>query len=135
MGFIIFSVDRSELRQDQNKNRRLWLIDQLYHNSIKFKIIDGCYEGVTEQSYLVSDIHEGFVKEVCNITKQDCYLKVDDNKNSEVINKHGDSVSIGLFQNVAKVTAESLQAYTKDGDNYWVASKKLYPKPSYKSWV
>ena len=135
MGFIIFSVDRSELRPDQNKTSRLWLIDELYHNNIKFKIVDGCYEGKTEKSYLVSDIHESFVKSVCDITKQDCYLKVDNNKNSEIVNKYGDSVAIGLFQNVTKAVAESLSAYTKDGDNYWIASKEIYPKPAFKSGV
>jgi hypothetical protein len=132
MGFIIFSVDRSELRPDQNKVSRIWLLEQFCVHDIKYKTVEGCYQGSTETSYLVSDTHEAFVKSVCDITKQDCYLRVDNNKNSEIVNKYGDSVSIGLFQNVNKATAESLRAYTKDGDEYYVASKDLFPRPSFK---
>lgn len=135
MGFIIFSVDRSELREDQNLTSRSWLVDQLTNAGIPFQMLNGCYEGRTEKSYLVADIQESIVKKICEITKQDCYIKVDNNKNAEIVNKWGDAISIGLWQQVTRSVAESLSGYTKFRNDYYVASTTLYPRPAYKSGI
>ena len=135
MSFIIFSVEKNCNSDENNRQATSSLAGILSCNNVNFKFVTGCYKNTFESSCIVSAAHEGLVAEICQLFNQDCYLKVDDNRNASLVFCTGDVASVGLFQNVAKSVAESLPNYTKDGNSYWVASKELYPKPAFKSFL
>ena len=135
MSFIIFSVERIYRDYKANERAVIAVMGLLSANQVNYKTVDGCYGNTQEVSFLVQATHEKLVSDICKLYDQDCYLKVDNNRNACLVFPNGEETSVGLFQNVAKSVAESLPNYTKDGSNYWVASKELYPKPSFKSGV
>lgn len=135
MSFIIFSVERINRDYKANERAVITAINLLSQNNVNFKTVEGRYGGSSEVSFLVAATHERLVADLCKQFDQDCYIKVDDNKNSSLIYPSGDETPIGLFQQVTRSVAESLPNYTKDNDNYYVASTKLYPRPSFKSGV
>ena len=133
MSFLIFSVERVNLSHDQQYIANSSVCSILSLNQVNFKRVNGCYANHTEQSYLVSAVHEKLVAELCSLYNQDCYLKVDDNRNAVLVFPSGEETSIGLWQGVGKAVAESHANYTEHCGHYYVASKDLLPKPSFKS--
>lgn len=133
MSFIIFSVSRINYDRETQNQADLTAVSILSVNKVNFKHVNGCYGNYAEQSYLVSAAHEKLVSEICKLYNQNCYLKVDDNRNASLVFPNGEETSVGFWQGVCKSVAESHANYTEHCGHYYVASKELLPKPSFKS--
>ena len=148
MGFIIFSVHQAQLDRDTNNFNQSKVAKLLDSVCVGWEYVAGCYKGIHEGSFLVANNEnsEDMVQSLCDLFNQESYLKVDNNKNTSLCSwkelgegefTYFDRVesSVGLFQQVCRSIAESLGNYTRHGDNYYVASKDLFPRPSYKGGI
>lgn len=122
--FIIFSVTNK-----CNKGTRAELhanteaVQFLESDNIAFKVVDGCYKGETETSYLVHARHVKFVEVLCRAFDQESYLLVDAYRNAVLVYlKDGKREDIGQFQRADRDTALAQDGYTYDPvlEQHWV---------------
>lgn len=72
---IIFSTYRLENSEQINKLNFKIISKLLDRKGVSYKIVEGSYNGIKEQSFLVLSKHEVLVKELCRQNAQECYLR------------------------------------------------------------
>jgi hypothetical protein len=116
--YVIFASDFPE-----NKTREI-----LADRNIPFKVLQGKYKGINEISYIVpmgSDIYPTGI-----LDKQESmlFLGVNENGNrkAELVFIDGvtSDMDLGFFTEVTKEQAENSEAYTRDGDKYFICQER-----------
>lgn len=132
--FTILSASRSELTAELNAERSDLLERQLAARDLSFKRVEGSYKGEREISFLVltpDDRAESLVLRLARRYGQESVLHVDANRYAALLFLHPDvggpdvsSVSgVGFWRSAAQAEAESLEAYTRDGADYYITSE------------
>jgi len=113
---FIISAELSTLSKAENKDRTASLIKLLHSLRLPFKIADGMYEGVAEQSlYIVAEnTYNSVIKNIANEYEQHSYMRIYSDGHAELVyvnaaNK-GEVQSIGVFTKV--FSKDNLKAYT-----------------------
>lgn len=103
-------------------------VAELYRLGVEFfTICQGCYKGKIERSYLVSAHHFEKVRPVLSSFNQESVLFLDNQRSAWLLKREDDyrhsfnSVYLGEFRAIAKTQAAGKEAWTKIGDNYFVA--------------
>lgn len=78
----IFTSYREDYTVDENQRRFKTFQDILKVNDVSYKVVSGCYKGVSELSVIVDASHETLVKRLCVDFKQDSYLFSDSDRTS-----------------------------------------------------
>lgn len=120
----IFSVtkdDHGTLSEYIKSNKVFVTLTKL---DIDFKFLNGHYKGSDEVSILVAanDTTKELVTEICKDYKQDCFLFLDEDRNSFYIEPDSQkSVYIGKFKSINKMALKGLDYWTFDpeGNTYW----------------
>jgi hypothetical protein len=132
---IIFSVFQSDKTNEVNRFNHNKALTFLTQNGVKYVEVDGCYKDSIEQSILISINHEAVANLLCNIYKQECYLKVDGNGNASLVYSNGSKIgysssNIGVWQQVTESVARSKDAYTHHRGSFYICDTINHPTPS-----
>lgn len=118
---LIFSVEKTELTDRENMVATAEVEDTLTSSDIPYNKVEGCFDGVTEQSFIVSANYEGRVKEYCQAFNQDSYLLIDANGTAALFTSEGKHITeLGRLVKVSESEAKQQQAYTKVNEEYYV---------------
>lgn len=132
--FTILSASRSELTPELNAERSAMLERQLAARDLSFKRVEGSYKGTRETSFLVltpDDNAESAVTRLARRYGQESVLHVDANRYAVLLFLTPDmggpdvaSISgVGFWRSAAQSEAESLEAYTRDGTDYYITAE------------
>ena len=114
-GFLIFSVfstKNDHLLNNINSNKNEDILQDL---NIPFKRVKGCYKGILEFSYVISNKYENEVLQIAQDFNQESILQVDELGNSILRYIKNNSIEkIGKFIEVDKIIALKENSYTYD---------------------
>lgn len=118
MSFIIFSVFEKNQSNKLNIQSHAWVIAYLKQYNIPHKEVNGVYLETSEKSILVLPDNEDFVIDICKIYEQECYLYVNDLKQSFLRYPDGTEKFIGIWRNVQ---SNNYDSYTESEGRYYTA--------------
>lgn len=79
------------------------LKDNLTISGISFIVSHGVYNGITEQSIIISTRYEELIRRLCIDSKQECYLKVDCDSSCYLVDPRTTKETyIGIWKEVSK---------------------------------
>jgi hypothetical protein len=86
---LIFSVARKELTPEVNRQRHFDVMDFLDSREIPYYMVQGCYQGVQEQSLMIDGSHRDYVVDICERYDQECFLEQDANGQVSLVYPNG----------------------------------------------
>jgi hypothetical protein len=111
--FFVLSAERDNLSSRDNLYRTHELEGILNELEIPYKIVEGHYNGLREDAFVVvGHGYEAIVSKLARDFDQECYLRVDENRQARLVFPQG-SESIGKWQEHVGAT-NGLSNYTKD---------------------
>lgn len=110
--FFIISAERSSEFSLVNELNTAALESHLRAFGASFKRVQGCYKGVTEESFLVVG-SEKLAAHLRDTFNQECYLVVDENRRAFLQYPTGPGVAVGTWMEHHGARA-GLEAYTVD---------------------
>jgi hypothetical protein len=121
MSKLIFSVFQASENKATNIANTRKAMNYMKQNKVSFKVVQGCYKGSKEVSFVVPFGQIWEVLKLARIFKQESFLELD-NHNNAVLNYLNEEkrVRIGKITPVSKEEALSSEAYTKSGKVYLV---------------
>ena len=115
-GFIVFSVFQSNMAEAYNINKTQSVLRDMRLAGVRHKEATGVYKGIQEMAIITDSIHECAVINICAQHNQECYLYVDENRNSYLKYPHGETY-LGKWHSTSKLFA---------GDAYAEVGNKIY---------
>jgi len=117
---ILFSAYQNDLSESTNIINHGKVLDDLDFLKIQPKVLIGCYKGNKELQILVTAKHEGNVLIFCDKYNQECYLKLDEDRNAELIFMNDEeSQQLGKLVNVGATKPSSDYTYDKESNSYF----------------
>lgn len=116
---VIFSVDQAGLSEDYNAKSRALALVALKNAGIKVKVVDGCYKGSPEISFVVENTLGNFatVKKIATEYNQESILLRDIQGHATLFDlKTHSPIDLGYLSAVDKDTALKQDAWTYDND-------------------
>ena len=118
--FVLIALNNDTIAEDKTILRSLGL---------DFKLVEGVYNGVAENSYRVKFSNVEQLADLARIAKthdQESILIVDQERNAKLVYLDGrvdDRVELGTFQNVSELEAKQATSYTYEVDKgyYYLA--------------
>lgn len=134
--FIVLSASRAELTPELNAERSALLERQLQARDLSFKRVEGAYKGQREISFLVltpDSNAEALATRLARRYGQESVLAVDANRAAALLflrpDVGGEDIAsiepIGYWRSAAQAEAESLDAFTRDGSDYYITTPAL----------
>lgn len=124
------AIISAELENNEDNARNTEALkDKLDALGFIYHAVFGCYEGVTEESFLVNlgtdaRFHKQNASEVLRLGclfQQDSLLFIDNEENAELVFcESGEKQNIGTFTCVCEENAKAQAAYTKIGERYFI---------------
>lgn len=127
--FYVFSVQRSELSEEENRGRVGFVRTWLKRAGIRAYPVVGRYKGEEESSFIVFDNTPGsdemrrHVLNIANLYEQESILHVDANGLAYLYSSTGALLStLGMWREIPAEQAAQLEAVTQTADGrYWSA--------------
>ena len=123
----ILSVKQAHLTDKSNNRADQEARIYFKAHGISYKVVNGCYKGVTELSYVVNAAHAVQVRELAARYNQDSVLFLDSDRSAflRYLDSFDHEVYIGQFKSTSAQIALGRDAYTHDetADLYYVVDK------------
>lgn len=124
--FIILSAELDTLTELENNRRTANLASCLRELNLNHKVIEGCYKGSTEISFLVTFKNEdeyNTIKDFGLVNfSQDSILVRNYKGEASLVYGNGNTVSLGKFKQVSEEEATKQDAFSKVDGNYWIVA-------------
>lgn len=121
--FLILSAERADWLRDANKGRTDMLREQLGARELKFREVEGCYNGKCETSFLIvaprGELGPEYrlVLQLARRYGQEAVLLVDANRAAHLVQLHGNHEHIHHIGRWEQIDSEQVHlelAYTRD---------------------
>ena len=122
--YLIFSVYNKNLTELDNAINHRAVLSTM--EGMGVLEAQGVYLGDAEQSFIISADHEQFVKDVCKIYEQECYLKAETHwhglRKASFVYPDDTTEFMGYLRSVSEQRAKASDGYTyrADIDTYWI---------------
>lgn len=124
--FYVFSVQRAELSEEENRGRVEFVTAYMHKARIPFVRVCGRYKGEDETAFLVldpsGDMLRAYVQNLARLYEQESILFVDANSRAALYSSEGAKLAeLGTWREVPASVAASLDAVTEFQGRYWSA--------------
>lgn len=123
---IILSGELSNQTKLENQSRTADLYKSLRSLNIPFKTVVGVYKGVKEESFVTTPRDASEFSTVLSLAShfdQESVLHLDSNRRAKLIFRGGQVEHLGYFTSVPEKIARAQDAYTQDGDDFYIVRK------------
>ena len=119
---IIFSVYQAARPEYANKDNHDCVLTLLKQFGISYKTVKGRYNGADEESIIVGAHEYRVVEKLCKQFRQECYLRSDESRASELVYADGSTLEVGFLHESAEVPGDNY-TYDEVNGSYWITGE------------
>lgn len=110
---IIFSVSQGR-SVAKDKEASAGVLELLHTGKVPFKLLEGCYNGVKELSFLVPSSFESVVRKLVTVHDQESYFKQFADGTCQLVFRDGSVQELGELYTISKQEALRAEFYSLD---------------------